>query len=176
MTPEDIKAIGPAASALMEFFRQGHTLGTALGITRESQEQLYLLAHRLYGQAKYSEAAHIFSLLTTANHLDRRFPLGGGACAHMQRRHNEAVAYYGVAFMLDMTDPVAPIYMAENLLAQGEREKARQMLDYGLLQAQHHERHRAHVPRLKALLALLDAPCAPTETPTPSAAPSKEQA
>lgn len=177
MSAEDLQALVPATAELMAFFRKGHTLGTALGVSRQSQEQLYLLAHRLYGQAKYGEAGHIFSLLTTANHLDRRFALGGGACAHMQRRHNDAVGYYGIAFMLDMTDPEPPIYIAENLLAQGERAKARQVLEYGLIQAQHHERHRGHVPRLKALLALLDA--LPEAGPAPSAEPSapmKEQA
>lgn len=179
MTPDDLKALAPAAAELMAFFRQGHTLGTLLGVSRQSQEQLYLLAHRLYGQAKYGEAGHIFSLLTTANHLDRRFSLGCAACAHMERRHNDALGYYGIAFLLDMTDPEPPIYMAENLLALGDRAKARQMLDYGLVQAQHHARHQAHVPRLKALLALLDAH-AETDPgqapPTESSAPLKEQA
>lgn len=171
MTPEDLKALIPAAGALMEFFSRGHTLAMALGVSRQAQEQLYLLAHRLYGQAKYGEAAHIFGQLTTINHLDRRFPLGAGACAHMQRHHNDAVAYYGVAFILDLTDPVPPIYMAENLLAMGERDKARQMLDHGLVQARHHERHRAHVPRLEALLALLDSSGA-TEAASPAHSPS----
>lgn len=179
MAPEDFKALGPAAAELMRFFQQGGTLGTMLGVSRQSQEQLYQLAHRLYGQAKYAEAGHIFSLLTTANHLDRRFPLGGGACAHMQRRHKDAVGYYGIAFMLDMTDPEPPIHMAENLLALGDREKARQMLDYGLVQARYHARHKAHVPRLEALLALLDAQPGAGPAPAPSAespAPVKEQA
>lgn len=185
MTPDDFKALGFATTELMEFFRNGRTLGMALGVTRRSQEQLYQLAHRLYGQAKYGEAGHIFSLLTTANHLDRRFSLGCAACAHMQRRHQDALGYYGVAFLLDLTDPEPPLYMAESLLAMGERAKARQMLDYGLRQAQHQPRHQAQVPRFKALLALMEAPPDAVAEATPStpsavspvsAVSSKEQA
>lgn len=179
MTPQDLQALGSASAELMAYFRRGHTLGTLLGVSRQSQEQLYLLAHRLYGQAKYGEAGHIFGLLVTANHLDRRFALGSAACARMERRHNDAIGYYGMAFLLDMTDPEPPIYMAEHLLALGERAKARQMLDHGLVQARHHARHRAHVPRLQALLALLGAPPdgAPgAAPPTDSPAPLKEQA
>ena len=60
MTPQDLQALGSASAELMAYFRRGHTLGTLLGVSRQSQEQLYLLAHRLYGQAKYGEAGHIF--------------------------------------------------------------------------------------------------------------------
>lgn len=179
MTPEDLQALGSASAELMEYFRQGRTLDTLLGVSRQSQEQLYLLAHRLYGQAKYGEAGHIFGLLTTANHLDRRFALGSAACAHMERRHNDALGYYGMAFLLDMSDPDPLVYMAEHLLALGDRAKAHQMLDHGLAQAQRHPRHHAQVPRIQALLALLDAQpdAAPAKAPSAeSPAPLKEQA
>jgi type III secretion system low calcium response chaperone LcrH/SycD len=175
MEPEDLEEIRPVAVELMKFFSRGGTLSMMMGLTGQEQEQLYEFAHRLYGQAKYGEAEQVFSLLTTANHMDRRFSLGAAACAHMQRHHADAAGYYGVAMMLDMSDPEPPIYMAENLLAMGDREKARHVLDHGLQQAQQHARHQAHVPRLKALLALLDAASGPpADSPTPSPVPSKE--
>lgn len=165
MDQQSLDALADAV-ALLEHLRQGHTLGQLMGMTRQSQEQLYLLAYRFYGQAKYEQAEQMFRLLTVANHLDRRFSLGCGACAHMLRRHADAVAYYGLACLLDLTDPLPPMYMAEHLLAQGDRAKARQMLDYGLVQARHHERHQVHLPRLQALLALLDSSDAPAPTAT----------
>lgn len=170
MDQESIDALADAG-ALLGHLRQGHTLGQLMGVTRQSQEQLYLLAYRFYGQAKYEQAEQMFRFLTMANHLDRRFSLGCGACARMLRHHADAVAYYGLACLLDLTDPVPPMYMAEHLLAQGDRAKARQMLDHGLVQARRHERHREHLPRLQALLALLDsadAPAPPVPPPSPT--------
>jgi type III secretion system low calcium response chaperone LcrH/SycD len=144
------------ACALLERLSQGQTLGPLLGMPRESQEQLYLLAYRFYGQAKYEEAEPMFRFLVMANHLDRRFSLGCGACAHMLRRHADAVAYYGLASLLDLTDPEPLAYMAEHLMFLGERTQARRLLDQGLAQVRQHERHREHGARLTALLSLLD--------------------
>lgn len=152
-TLESFKAMG---GRLHDYVMAGHTLGPLLGSSVESQEALYALGYRLYGQAKYQEAQRLFAILLMHNHLDRRYYLAYGASAQMLKRHADALRYYSVAAQLDLTDPQPAIHMAECLLALGKRGDARKCLDHGLVQARYHEEHRRHVPRLEALLTLLD--------------------
>lgn len=144
------------AAALLKHMMSGQTLSEAMGQTAETQEALYAMAFNLYTQAKYEEAMRIFSFLMTANHLDRRFFSGFAACLHMQRRHADALKYYGIASTLDLTDPEPVLQSAQCYLALGNRAMARTSIDYGLLQARAHPHHRSYVPRLEAMLAFLD--------------------
>lgn len=145
-----------AADGLIDHLGNGHTLGQLMGTTLESREALYQLAYRLYGQGKYEEAQRMFAVLLLHDHTDRRFYLAYGACAHMLKRHAVALRYYGMASLLNLTDPQPLIHMAECQLVLGDRGKARQVLDYGLAQARFHPEHHHHVPKLEALLFLLD--------------------
>jgi type III secretion system low calcium response chaperone LcrH/SycD len=156
MDKEALEALKLAGGRFHDYVMAGHTLGPLLGSSVESQEALYRLAYRLYGQAKYAEAQRLFAILLMHNHLDRRYYLAYGACAQMLKRHPDALRYYSVAAQLDLTDPQPAIHMAECLLALGQRGEARACLDHGLIQARHHEEHRHHVPRLEALLSLLE--------------------
>lgn len=175
-----------AGVRLHDYIAAGHTLGPLLGSSLESQEALYRLGYQLYGQAKYDDAQRLFAILLMHNHVDRRYYLAYGACAQMLKRHADALRYYTVAAQLDLTDPQPPIHMAECLLALGRRGDARKCLDHGLVQARYHKEHRHHVPRLEALLSLVeradgaethpnpDIDNAPASVHTPGA-PSKER-
>lgn len=170
MDKEALEALKVAGGRFHDYVMAGHTLGPLLGSSVESQEALYRLAYRLYGQAKYEDAQRLFAILLMHNHLDRRYYLAYGACAQMLRRHPDALRYYSVAAQLDLTDPQPAIHMAECLLALGRRSEARACLDHGLVQARYHDEHRHHVPRLEALLVLLDG-AAPGQCETPADAP-----
>jgi type III secretion system low calcium response chaperone LcrH/SycD len=142
--------------ALLDYLMSGRTLGEAMGCSLQSQETLYHVAYTFYNQAKYPEAMRVFAYLLAANHLDRRFFKGFAACLHMQRRHEEALKYYGAASMLDLTDPEPAMHSAECHLALGGIEQARASLDYAMSQARADDKHRAFIPRLEAMLAFLD--------------------
>lgn len=146
---------------LLDRLLSGETIGMLSGRSIESVEAMYYLAHTFYGQGKYAEALKIFGILVIENHVDRRFHGGLAACMQMLRRHEEALKYYGISSMLDLTDPDPVIHMAECYLALGERAKARESLDYALLQARGHSRHHAHVGRIEAMLSFLDAKVTP---------------
>lgn len=156
MEQELIDALGPASSALADYFAKGHTLGPLLGNSRESQEALYTVAYRLYRQAKYESAERLFAFLLLNDHLDRRYYLAYAACAQMQRQHERALRYYSMAHMLDKTDPRPLLHMSECFMALGDFDKARTLLSFGLIQARHHAEHHAQVPRLEALLVSLE--------------------
>lgn len=166
MKQELIDTLGPASAALIDYLGKGRTLGPLLGNSRESQEALYTVAYRLYGQGKYESAERLFAFLLLNNHLDRRHYLGYAACAQMQRQHERALRYYSMAHVLDKTDPRPLMHMGECLIASGEFAKANTVLSFGLIQARHHAEHRAHVARLQALLASLErAQAATAKTP-----------
>jgi type III secretion system low calcium response chaperone LcrH/SycD len=141
---------------LLDHLRSGGTLGAELGLSLRSQKAMYQLAYLLYGQNKYEEARRLFSMLVICQHTDRRHHLGLAACLQMLQRHAEALKHYGIASVLDLTDPVPVLHAAECHLALAEREKARHALDYALAQARAHAAHRKHLPRLEALAALMD--------------------
>ena len=143
------------AAALAELLMSGHTLSGLLGQSEESQEALYSLGYTFYNQGKYPEAMRLFAYLLTHNHLDRRYYNGFAACLQVQKRYAEALKYYGIASLLDMTDPAAPLHMAECHLSLQDAAQARQSLEFALPQARASERHSALVPRIEAMLAFL---------------------
>lgn len=170
MNEEDIsQSFLEQGAQLLGQMAHGQTLGPMMGVSVPAQEALYALAYTAYTQARYAEAMQAFSFLMTADHFDRRYFSGYAACLRAQKRHGEALKHYGVASMLDLTDPEPVMRMAECHLALGERVQARTALDYALVQARAHEAHRSYAPRLEAMLAFLDNDAA-TNTSTTDAA------
>lgn len=133
------------------------SLQAVSGFPLSSAESLYALAHHLYRQGRYVQALSPFACLVTLNPYDVRFHQGLGACKQMLRRHEEALRHYGVASMLDLTDPAPLLHAAECLLALGRRADARQRLELALGQLKAYPRHAACAPRVRGLLALLAA-------------------
>jgi len=157
---------GSTGSAVIDLLMSGQTLNTAFGHSLESQEKLYYLAYMFYSQAKYMEAMRLFGYLLTTNHADRRYYSGLAACLHMQKRHHDALKYYGIASILDLTDPEPVMRSAECYLALGDRPTARLSIDYALTQARAHERHHQFVARLEAMLTFVDAEPAAARAPS----------
>jgi type III secretion system low calcium response chaperone LcrH/SycD len=153
-----------AVKAIMDLLSSGCTLAEALGHTVESVETVHYLAYTFYSQAKYDQAMRLFAYLLTTNHVDRRYYSGFAACMHKLNRHEEALKYYGIASVLDLTDPEPVMHCAECFMALGNVPKARFSLDYALDQARAHEVHNKFVPRLEAMLALIDGQPAPASS------------
>ena len=152
---------GPAVITMLEGLLRG---GPALcGLPPDSAEALYALAHQLYQQAQYAEAARLFAFLVMLNACDLRFHMGLGASKQMLRRHQEALRHYAVASLLDTTDPTPLLRSAECFLSLGKRAEARERLRLALGQAEDAPRHAHAAPRVRALIELLDnAPARPS--------------
>lgn len=172
---KDLKdALQSAGGALVDYFAQGYTLGPLLGNSQEAQEAAYTVAYRLYKQAKYEPAEHLFVFLMLNDHMDRRYYLGYAACSQMRGEYERALRYYSMAHLFDKADPRPPMHMSECCMALGELERAKTLLTYALIQARYHAEHHALVPRLEALMASLDrarkpAPNGPAEPTSPNA-------
>ncbi|MDE0659718.1 MAG: SycD/LcrH family type III secretion system chaperone [Gammaproteobacteria bacterium] len=107
----------------------GATLADVRGYTNDEMEAVYAFAHNAYRQGKYEDAAKLFHFLAENDHTDGRFWMGLGACLHMTGGHDQAVAAYAVAAVLDATNPEPPLRAAECYLATGALDGARKALD-----------------------------------------------
>jgi type III secretion system low calcium response chaperone LcrH/SycD len=144
------------APAMLDHVLSGSVLGPMLGHSAESLEVMYYFGHTFFRNGKYAEALKLFSLLLICDHLDRRYYMGMGACLQMQEQHADALKYYRIASLLDLTDPASLTHGAECSLALGDTSDARKALDYALVQAKAHERHHEWIDRVEGRLALLD--------------------
>ena len=95
----------------------------------------------------------MFGFLVTHNHLDRRFHKAFGACLQNLVRA-DALKYYGVASLLDLTDPDPVVHTAECLLALSRDQEAARALRFALGQIKGEAKHAALGERVKALLEL----------------------
>ncbi|MCY3622469.1 MAG: SycD/LcrH family type III secretion system chaperone [Gammaproteobacteria bacterium] len=107
----------------------GATLADVRGYTDDEMEAVYAFAHNAYRQGKYDDAAKLFYFLAENDHTDSRFWMGLGACLHMTGGHDQALAAYAVAAVLDATNPEPPLCAAECYLATGALDGARKALD-----------------------------------------------
>jgi type III secretion system low calcium response chaperone LcrH/SycD len=131
------------------------TVAQIHGIGPDELEAVYALAHSLYSQARWAPALSVFNFLSLNDHLDRRHHMGRGACLQMQSRHGEALSAYSLAFLLEMTDPVALFHIGECLIALGRREDAQVALDAAAEAAADKGAQADIGRRALALLALL---------------------
>src|SRR5262245_11827336 len=100
-------------------FSNGATLGTFYGYTDEDYEMVYEHGHMLYGQARYLDALKAFGFLVMHNPYERRYISAFAACFQMRQQYKEAITYYTIASLMDMTDPVPTFHTAECMIPLG---------------------------------------------------------
>ena len=137
----------------------GATIADVRGYTDDEMEAVYAFAHNAYRQGKYDDAAKLFYFLAENDHTDSRFWMGLGACLHMTGGHDQALAAYAVAAVLDATNPEPPLCAAECYLATGTFDGARKALDAVRLicdEAVAPEEQRRVLGRVAVLAAAID--------------------
>lgn len=137
---------------------EGAVLSDVRGYTDDEMEAVYHFAHNAYRQRKYTEAAHLFQFLVQNNHTESRFWMGLAASYHLSGSHEQAVTAYGMAAVLDATNPRPALHAGECYLAMKDPRNARkafEAVDFicGLPGARAHETLRK---RAAALLAAVD--------------------
>ncbi len=126
LTDRDLLTVEELARKCLE---EGATLADVRGYTDDEMEAVYRFAHNAYEQRKYDDAAKLFHFLAENDHTESRFWMGLGASLQMTGGHEEALAAYGVAALLDATNPRPPLHAAECYLALRDLEGGRKALD-----------------------------------------------
>ncbi len=143
------------AEQIGELLLQGGTLGDAYDYTDQDYEVLYAFGHSLYSQARYQDAMKAFGFLVMHNHLERRFMMAFAASLQMVKSYEEALKYYTMASVMDMSDPVPTFHTCECMIALGMVADAKQGLEMVIGQSGD-DKHAALKSRAEALLALIN--------------------
>jgi type III secretion system low calcium response chaperone LcrH/SycD len=128
--------INSLAKDILPLILNGATLGDLKGFEDSSYEALYALGHNFYSQTRYQEAMKIFGYLVMHNHLESRYISAFASSLQMLKRYEEAITYYSLASVMDMSDPVPTFYTCECLLALGHIREASQGLELVIEQSQ----------------------------------------
>lgn len=142
-------------SQLIELLGRGGVLGDVYDWGEQDYEALYALGHNLYAQARYFDAMKAFGYLVMHNHLERRFLNAFAASLQMCKSYDEALKYYQMALMMDMSEPAPAFHACECMVALGRVQQAREGLGAVIALAQGKEQHQALAQRAQALLGLL---------------------
>lgn len=89
----------------------------ACGMSDNTAEAMYAQGYQLYNNGKYSEARHIFSMLTVLNPLEPKYLLGQAASTHMLKDLEHAAELYLRYTIISPHDPV-PYYHAADCYMQ----------------------------------------------------------
>lgn len=139
---------------IADLLSNGGTLGSVFDYSDADYEVLYALGHSLYAQARYQEAMRVFGYLVMHNHMEKRFMEAFASSLQMLKSYKEAVKYYSLASVMDMSDPLPTFHTAECMVALGWRDEAREALGYVLNQSSAPE-YAELKQRAQAMLDLL---------------------
>ena len=153
-TPPSSPAPQELSSQIAELLANGGTLGSVFDYEDQDYEVLYALGHNLYAQARYLDAMRVFGYLVMCDHMEKRFMNAFASSLQMLGSHKDAIKYYSLASVMDMSDPLPTFHTAECMLAIGMAEEAREALGYVLLQSKD-EPYAELRQRAQAMLDLL---------------------
>lgn len=110
------------AQKLLEAMR-GEPLETMPEFSKDSLQAIYASAYCYYQSGKYQEAKSRFRFLATMDTENRTYWLGLGASLMMLKEYEQALQAYALAAMMDHSDPLVFIHMADCLFALGKVEE-----------------------------------------------------
>ncbi len=106
------------------------TLREARGISSESFEGLYALAHGMYEQGKYAEAAKVFELLCFYDHEQARLWCGLGYCRQQIQDYLGAASALSYADIhSDKPDPEMYLNLSICFMFLGDKDAASTCVD-----------------------------------------------
>lgn len=108
---------------------EGGTLADVRGFTDDEMEAVYSFAHNAYQQRRYQDAKRLFYFLAENDHTESRFWMGLGASHQMTGEYEQALTAYGVAAVLDATNPQPPLRACECFLMLRDWNAGRKALD-----------------------------------------------
>jgi type III secretion system low calcium response chaperone LcrH/SycD len=121
---------------IAKLLANGSPLGSVYNYDDTDYEVLYALGHSLYSQARYEDAMRAFGFLVSHNHLEKRYMNALAASLQMLKSYKEAIKYYSMASLMDMSDPLPTFHTAECMLALGYTPEAREALQFVVIQSE----------------------------------------
>lgn len=97
----------------------------------EKMKELYEFAYYLYQDKQYQKASQVFSLLTVANPVERKYWKALGGTQQMLNEYEKAIQSYVCAQILSpgQSDPYLYIYIADCRFALDQHKEGLKMLE-----------------------------------------------
>lgn len=118
---------------------EGKTFQEIIGYSNQTMDKFYQIAHGLFQQQEYSQAADAFVFLTTLNPYTHNYWLGLGMSEQLSGSYQGALLAYAMAILTDIENPVAHYHSASCYRAVGDRRSALQSLKMALRCAEESE-------------------------------------
>ena len=112
------------AEAAKKFATGFATMRELKGITKAEMEAVYSVGFNMSRTGRYDDAEKIFRFLVLFDHLEPKYWLGVGAIQQVRNDYQGAVASYGYASFLDLSNPKPQLHAAECFLALGDKVNA----------------------------------------------------
>ena len=112
------------AEAAQKFATGFATMRELKGITKAEMEAVYSVGFNMYRTGRYDDAEKIFHFLVLFDHLEPKYWLGVGAVQQVRKDYQGAIASYGYASFLDLSNPKPQLHAAECFLAMGDKVNA----------------------------------------------------
>ncbi|WP_066639746.1 SycD/LcrH family type III secretion system chaperone [Bordetella sp. H567] len=112
-----------------KILRDGAPLGDSLRIPAQDRKVLYAVAYKLYAEARYDLAQHLFAQLVMYDHHQVRYMKGLAAATQMLGDHEEAMRMYSVAALMDASDPAVVMHAGDCFRAMGKHARAVESFD-----------------------------------------------
>lgn len=127
--PESPAEDADVTRLILEGLREGATVADLKGVSRDTLEGVYAIAHRYYENGQLDEAEAFFRFLCLYDFYNADYALGMGAVLHLKREYDKAIGMYAVAQTLDLTDDRPMFHVGQCHLALGRLDNARECFE-----------------------------------------------
>lgn len=124
-SPESAAEDEDITRLILEGLREGATVADLKGVSRDTLEGVYAIAHRYYENGQLDEAEAFFRFLCLYDFYNADYALGMGAVLHLKREYEKAIGMYAVAQALNLSDDRPMFHVGQCHLALGRLGKAR---------------------------------------------------
>ncbi|WP_062266538.1 SycD/LcrH family type III secretion system chaperone [Endozoicomonas arenosclerae] len=139
-------------ATITEYLLTGGTLAEANQMSEGALEAIYTSGYNQYQNGHFEEAARKFQYLCFYDHWNARNFLCLGSCQMMLKSYGQAIRTFEYTARMDITNPLAKVYMADCYMALRERGMAEIIYKSALKDAEKYQFSHLELTRVKNLL------------------------
>lgn len=124
--------------AMVASFEKGVSFQEILHLPDELIEKCYQAARTIFERQNYEDAADAFLFLTTLNPQIECFWLGLGLSEQLMNRYEPAITAYNMCILIEPSNPMPHIHMAECFWLLEDRIQAINSLEKAIELSQNH--------------------------------------
>jgi type III secretion system low calcium response chaperone LcrH/SycD len=124
---------------IQRFIDEDQCFQDVVGFEQEVMDEFYRVAHRIFQEGRYYEAADAFVFLTTLNPYVYEYWLGLGMAEQLTEDYPSSLTAYAMAIANDDSNPLPYYHSAHCYYQMDDKEKALASLELAIEQARRDE-------------------------------------